>query len=198
MAIFTNATMSGGTHNIAQSSLLKSTLSGHLWDCKVCSVDTSGSTPVYTPIEVDNGVMVKVGDFTGDGLQERIATIAGVKDKVGFICSPAVIKDALTRAQADETNFYHKAGQLAKVYEVQGDEYDPDIFGVSLSAFTAGSQANVEVGAYVILDGNGKYVAQASAPTASAYGFIGKVHSIQTGLYYNLVRIAVIQNVDNN
>lgn len=198
MAIFTNATMSGGTHNIAQSSLLKSTLSGHLWDCKVCSVDTSGSTPVYTPIEVDNGVMVKVGDFTGDGLQERIATIAGVKDKVGFICSPAVVKDALTRAQADETNFYHKAGQLAKVYEVQGDKYDPDIFGVSLGAFTAGSQANVEVGAYVILDGNGKYVAQAAAPTASAYGFIGKVHSIQTGLYYNLVRIAVIQNVDNN
>ena len=197
MAIFTNATMSGGTHNIAQSSLIKSTLSGHLWDCKVCNVDTSGSTPVYTPIEVDNGVMVKVGDFTGDGLQERYATIAGVKDKVGFVCSPAVIKDAFTRAQADETNFYHKAGQLAKVYEIQGDEFDPDIVGVSLTAFTDASQANVELGAYVILDGNGKYVAQASAPTASSYGFIGKVHSIQAGLYYTVVRIAVIQNVDN-
>ena len=198
MAIFTNATVSGGTHNIAQSSLIKSTLSGHLWDCKVCSVDSSGSTPVYTPIEVDNGVMVKVGDFTGNGLQERIATIAGVKDKVGFICSPPLVKDALTRGQADESNFYHKAGQLAKVYEIQGDEYDPDIIGVSLSAFTDASQGNVAEGAYVILDGNGKYVAQAAAPTASAYGFIGKVHSIQTGLYHTLVRIAVIQNVDNN
>lgn len=195
--IYTNSTMTGGTHGIFQSSLLKSTLSGHIWDCLVCSVNTSGSTPVYTPIEVDNGVAVKVGDFTGNGLQERYATIAGVKDKVGIVGSPALVKDAFTRAQADETNFYHKAGQLAKVYEVQGDEFDPDIFGVSLSAFTDASQANVAEGAYVILDGNGKYVAQASAPTASNYGFIGKVHSIQAGLYYTVVRIAVIQNVDN-
>lgn len=195
--IYTNSTMTGGTHGIFQSSLLKSTLSGHIWDCLVCSVNTSGSTPVYTPIEVDNGVAVKVGDFTGNGLQERYATIAGVKDKVGIIGSPALVKDAMTRAQADETNFYHKAGQLAKVYEVQGDEFDPDIFGVSLSAFTDASQANVAEGAYVVLDGNGKYVAQASAPTASNYGFIGRVHSIQSGLYYTVVRIAVIQNVDN-
>ena len=195
--IYTNTTMSGGTHGIFQSSLLESTLSGHLWDCLVCSVDTSGSTPVYTPIEVDNGVAVKVGTETGNGLQERYATIAGVKDKVGITGSPALVKDAFTRAQADETNFYHKAGQLAKVYEVRGDEYDYDIFGVGLHQFTDASQANVKVGAYVILDGNGKYVAQAAKPTASSYGFIGKVHSIQTGLYYSVVRIAVIQNVDN-
>lgn len=195
--IYTNTTMSGGTHGIFQSSLLESTLSGHLWDCLVCSVDTSGSTPVYTPIAVDNGVAVKVGTETGNGLQERYATIAGVKDKVGITGSPALVKDAFTRAQADETNFYHKAGQLAKVYEVRGDEYDYDIFGVGLHQFTDASQANVKVGAYVILDGNGKYVAQAAKPTASSYGFIGKVHSIQTGLYYSVVRIAVIQNVDN-
>jgi len=196
--IFTNSTMTGGTHGIFQSSLLESTLSGHLWDCLVCSVDNSGSTPVYTPIEVDNGVAVKVGTETGNGLQERYATIAGVKDKVGITGSPALVKDAFTRGQADETNFYHKAGQLAKVYEVRGDEFDYDVFGVGLHQFTDASQANVKLGAYVILDGNGKYVAQAAKPTASNYGFIGKVHSIQTGLYYSVVRIAVIQNVDNN
>ena len=196
--IYTNSTMTGGTHGIFQSSLLVSTLAGHIWDCLVCSVDSSGSTPVYTPIDVDNGVAVRVGTETGNGLQERYATIAGVKDKVGITGSPALIKDAFTRGQADETNFYHKAGQLAKVYEVRGDEYDYDIFGVGLHQFTDASQANVEVGAYVVLDGNGKYVAQASKPTASNYGFIGKVHSIHTGLFYSVVRIAVIQNVDNN
>ena len=196
--IYTNTTMTGGTHGIFQSSLLESTLSGHLWDCLVCSVDTSGSTPVYTPIDVDNGVAVKVGTETGNGLQERYATIAGVKDKVGITGSPALTKDAFTRGQADEANFYHKAGQLAKVYEVRGDAYDYDIFGVGLHQFTDASQANVKEGAYVILNGSGKYVAQAAAPTASSYGFIGKVHSIQQGLFYTLVRIAVIQNVDNN
>ena len=197
MGIYTNAAVSGGTHIIAQSSLIKSTLTGHIWDCQVCSADTSGSTPVYTPIEVDNGVMVKVGGFTGNGLQERVATIAGVKDKVGFICSVPLVKDAMTRGQADESYFYHKAGQLARVYEIQGDEFDPDIIGVSLNAFTDASQANVAKDAYVILDGAGKYVAQASKPTASSYGFIGQVHSIQVGMNYTLVRIAVIQNVDN-
>jgi len=198
MAIYIDGQMTGGNHGIFQSSLLESTLSGHLWDCLVSTVDTTGSTPVYTPIEVDNGVAVCVGDYTGNGLQERYAKIAGVKDKVGITGSPAIVKDAMTQAQASETNFYHKAGQLAKVYEIQGDEFDPDIIGVSLGAFTDASQANVEFGAYVILDGNGKYVAQASKPSASGYGFIGQVHSIQNGLYHTLVRIAVLQNVDNN
>lgn len=198
MAIYIDGQMTGGNHGIFQSSLLESTLSGHLWDCLVSTVDTSGSTPVYTPIEVDNGVAVCVGDYTGNGLQERYATIAGVKDKVGITGSPEVIKDAFTRAQASETNFYHKAGQLAKVYEVRGDKYDHDIFGVGKHQFTDASQSAVKEGAYVVLDGNGKYVAQAAAPTASAYGFIGQIHSIQTGLFYDVVRIAVIQNVDNN
>lgn len=196
--IYTNATMSGGEHGLFQSSLLESTLSGHLWDCKVCSVDTSGATPVYTPIDVDNGTAVCVLTETGNGLQERYAKIAGVKDKVGIVGTPAIVKDAFTRAQADETNFYNKAGNLSKVYEVRGDAYDYDIFGVGKHQFTQASQANITLGAYVILDGNGKYVAQAAAPTASSYGFIGKVHSIQEGLYYTVVRIAVIQNVDNN
>lgn len=198
MAIYTNAEFVGGSHGIFQSSLLESTLSGHLWDCLVSTVDTSGSTPVYTPIEVDNGVAVCVGDYTGNGLQERYAKIAGVKDKVGITGSPAVIKDAFTQAQAAETNFYHKAGQLAKVYEVRGDEYDHDIFGVGKHQFTSASQSAVAVGAYVVLDGNGKYVAQAAEPTAANYGFIGQIHSIQTGLFYDVVRIAVIQNKDNN
>lgn len=196
--LYTNGNLTGGTHGIFQSSLLVSTIAGHIWDCKVCTIDTSGSTPVYTPVDVDNGVPVCVLGETGNGLQERYAKIAGVKDKVGITGSPALVKDARNQADASEANFYHKAGQLAKVYEVRGDAYDYDIFGVGLHQFTDASQANVEVGAYVVLDGNGKYVAQAAQPTMTNYGFVGKVHSIQTGMYYTLVRIAVIQNVDNN
>lgn len=180
-------------HIVFESSLLKSTITGHIWDAKIQG--TSGG--LLVDINCDNGVAVKMGDFTGNGLQERNATIAGVKDKVGIVGSVPLVKDAYNQAQADEINFYNKAGQLAKVYEVQGDEYDPDIFGVSRMAFTSADNTIV-VGNYVVLDGTGGYTAQASAPTMSSYGFVGKIHSIKVGTYYTLVRIAVIQNVDNN
>lgn len=185
--------MSVTEHVVAESSLIKSTLTGHIWDARIQGT-VSGQT---VDINCDNGVMVKMGGFTHDGLQERTATVAGVKDKVGFVCTPALIKDAYNQVQSSEINFYNKAGKLAKVYEIQGDEYDPDIIGVSKMAFTSADNTIVE-GNYVILNGNGGYVAQASAPTMSAYGFVGQIHSIQTGLYYTLVRIAVLQNVDNN
>lgn len=198
MAIYTDATVIGGNHIIAQSSNLKSTISGHLFDALISEKTTVSGETKYTPIPCDNGVMVHLEIFSGDGLQERYAVIAGVKDKVGFVCSPPLVKDATTKAQESEANFYHKAGVLAKVYEVQGDPHDPDIFGVSMEGFTEASQTNVKVGAYVVLDGNGKYVAQAAKPTMSNYGFVGQIHSIQTGMFYTLVRIAAIQNVDNN
>ena len=65
--------------------------------------------------------------------------------------------------------------------------------------FTTASQAlATTVDNYVVLDGNGKYVAQASKPTMSNYGFVAKVHSVWTNNDYTLVRLYVIQNVDNN
>lgn len=195
MAIYTDATIAGGAHGIWQSSLLRSTIAGHLWDCKVVEEESgSGSSVIRTDIDVDNGVAVHVGDFTGNGLQERYATIAAVGDKIGVTATPAVVKDAFTRAQADETNFYNKAGHLSKVYQVEGDQFDPDIFGVGLHQFTTASQANVKEGAYVVVNGSGQWVAQAAAPSAATYGFIGKVHSIHKGLYYSVVRILVVQN----
>jgi hypothetical protein len=91
MAIYSNLTaLPAGNHGIFQSSLLKATISGHLWDCRVVDGENN-------EIPVDNGVAVKVGAFThaDDGLQERFATIAGVHDKIGVTGSPAIVKDAL-------------------------------------------------------------------------------------------------------
>lgn len=201
MAIFGNLTeLATGQHGIFESSLLKSTLAGHLWDCLVVTESGSGASITRTPIDVDNATAVKVGAFThnNNGLQERYATIAGVKDKIGVVGTPALIKDARTQIEATEGYFFNKAGDDSKVYEVVGDEYDGDIFGVSLNMFTTASQANVVKDAYVILDGNGKYVAQAAKPTMANFGFVGQVHSIYTNNTYTLVRIYVLQNVDNN
>lgn len=201
MAIFSNLTeLAAGQHGIFESSLLKSTISGHLWDCLV--VTESGTAPniTRTPIDVDNGVAVKVGAFTHDdeGLQERYATIAGVKDKIGVIGTPALIKDNLTTFTGNESFFYNKAGNDSKVYEVVGDEFDGDIFGVTDVLFTTASKSAIQKDAYVVVDGNGKYVAQAAKPTMANYGFVGQIHSIYTNNFYTIVRIYVLQNVDNN
>lgn len=203
MAIYSNLTpLAMGMHGVFESSLLKSTISGHLWDCLVVEDDTAN--PVV-PIDVDNGVAVKVGAFvTGTdnaqiGLQERYATVAGVKDKVGIIGSYALIKDARTKLEETEPYFYNKAGQDSKVYEVIGDEYDGDIFGIGLHQFTDGTQSlATTIGNYVVLDGNGKYVAQAAKPTMDNYGFVARIHSTWTNNDYTLVRLYVIQNKDNN
>ena len=201
MAIYTNMNeIPAGTQPIFESSLLKSSISGHIWDCLVVSETGSGANITRTPIEVPNCTPVKVGGFThnGNGLQERYATIAGVADKIGVVGSVALIKDNLTTFTGNESFFANKAGVDSKVYEVYGDEYDGDIFGVTKEAFTTASQANIAVGNYVVVDGNGKYVAQTAKPTASSYGFIGQIHSLYTNNFYTMVRIYVLQNVDNN
>lgn len=201
MAIFSNLTeLAAGQHGIFESSLLKSTISGHLWDCLVVTESGSGANITRTPIDVDNGVAVKVGAFThnDEGLQERYATIAGVKDKIGVIGTPALIKDNLTTFTGNESFFYNKAGNDSKVYEVVGDEFDGDIFGVTDVLFTTASKSAIQKDAYVVVDGNGKYVAQAAKPTMANYGFVGQIHSIYTNNFYTIVRIYVLQNVDNN
>ena len=184
-----------GQHGVFEASLLKSQLSGHLWDCLAVDNETDKN-----PIAMDNGVCVKVGAHThnDNGLQERYCTIAGVKDKIGVTGSVVNIKDARTALEATEPYFEVRAGEDSKVYEVIGDQYDGDIFGVGLHQFTAASQSLVRVDNYVVLDGTGKYVAQAAKPTLANYGFVAQIHSIWTNNVYTLVRLYVIQNKDNN
>ena len=202
MAIFGNLTARPmGQKGVFEASLLKSTISGHLWDCLL--VTESGTAPniTRTPIAAENGVCVKVGDFTNNdnGLQERYATIAGVKDKIGVTGSVVNVKDARTKLEETEPYFEVPAGEDCKVYEVIGDQYDGDIFGVCLHQFTAATQSLATTrGNYVVLDGNGKYVASASKPTMANFGFVAQVHSTWTNNDYTLVRLYVIQNEDNN
>ena len=195
MAIYTNLKeVPTGTHGIWRSSLLRSTIAGHILDARVQgTVDGQ-----VVDIDVDNGVALKLGAWTHDGLQERTATIAGVKDKIVVTGSPAIVKDAFTRNQASETNFYIPAGQLARVYQIEGDAIDGDIFGVADFQFSNQDPTDVAVDAYVVVDGNGGWVAQAAKPAANSYGFIGQIHSIQKGLTYSVVNIFAIQNTDKN
>lgn len=188
MAIYTNLkAIERKLHGLFESSKLLSTDVGNLYDALV----RDGSD---TEIAVDNGVAIKIGDYTGNGLQERYATIAGVGDKIAVTGAPANVKTALTTEQGQPYNFTNPAGKPAKAYQIQDVDVHTDVFGIASYQFTDDSASEVKVGAYVVVDGNGAWVAQASAPDADTYGFIGKVHSISVGTYYTIVRIQVVQN----
>lgn len=180
MAIFTNLNMvESDKHGMFESSRLKATVVGHLYDAIV----RDGADEA---IGVDNGVAICVKEYTGDGLQTRYATIAAAGDKIAVVGSPAIVKDAFTKTQEAEYNFTHKAGAVAKAYEI----VEEDIFAVAEYQFTSGTPT---VGAYVTVDGNGAWVATDADPTATN-GFVGKVHSIAANEFYKMVRIEVIQN----
>lgn len=181
MAVYTNMeAVKSGKHGMFESSRIKATITGHLYD-------------VVFDEDIDNGVLVAVKGYTGDGLQEREGAVATAKNKVAVTGNPALIKDAFTRQQNQPYNYYNRAGIDVKCYELVPE----DIFAVADYQFTEGSKTNVKVGAYVTVDGNGAYVAAASEGSLkTTNGFVGKIHSLSVGLYYTMVRIEVIQNTE--
>lgn len=180
MAIYTNLKeVKANVHGMFESSRIKATNCGHLYDAIVRDENE-------VEIPVDNGVCLKMGAFTHDGLQTKYATIAATGDKVAVTGNPALIKDAFTKLQAAEFNYYVEAGVPVKTYEL----VEEDIFAVAKYQFVNGDPV---VDAYVTVDGNGAYVATAEMP-ADTYGFIGQVHSIASNDFYPMIRIEVIKN----
>ena len=183
MAIFTNMeAVKLQKHGIAETTGLAATENGFLYDLIVRDGENK-------EISVDNGVAVKVGTMTGDGLQTRYATIAGEGDKIAFVADVPVIKVAFTKAQADEWNFTNRAGKPVRAYEVLNK--NTEMFGIADYQITSGT---VTKGAKVVVDGNGGWKIEAN-PSASTYGFIGEVADIAKAMNSTIVRISVVQNV---
>ena len=179
-------------HGLFESSKLLATDVGNIYD--VIVRDSSEN-----PIDVDNGVAVHVGTYTGNGLQERYATIASAKESIAVIGTPANVKTAMTKAQEQAYNFTNSAGTPAKAYQIQDAKVHDDIFAVASYQFTDDTAAKVKVGALVVVDGKGAWEAHESTELETlkaSNGFIGQVHSISVGTYYTIVRIEVVQNVD--
>lgn len=175
-----------------ESSLLMSTDVGNLYDVIVRDENNK-------EIECDNGVAIKVGEYVGDGLEERYATIATAKDAIAVVGSAPDVKSALTKAQAQPYNFTNTAGKPAKAYQIQDAKVHSDIFGVASYQFTDGTAALVKVGALVVVDGKGAWEAHDSSELdtlKASNGFVGKIHSVSVGSYYTIVRIQVVQNVE--
>ena len=192
MAIYTKYTeaVETGKHGIVRLSRLKASDVGRIYDLLV--ENASGEA-----IAVDRGTALKVGAKINDGLQVRKATIAKTTDKIVVVSNPATIKDAFTRAQEEESNYYVKAGEIVKAHEVVTD--DQEVFGVADYQFSTvvDSTNGPQFGNYVVVDGNGGYVELAAMPDVDTYGYIGQIIGFETSYNtdFKAVLIECIQNV---
>ena len=193
MAIFTNlVAKEQKLHGLFESSQLLATDVGNIYDALVR--DESNS-----PIPVDNGVALKVDTFSGNGLEERYATIAKITDKIAVTGAPAEVKTALTTEQGQAYNYTNPAGKPVKTYQIADPSVHTDIFGIASYQCTDDSAEKVKVGNRVTVDGKGAWVASEATELTTLQGtngFIGKIHSLSVGTYYTIVRIQVLQNKD--
>lgn len=191
--VYTNlASREKNMHGLFESSALLATDVGNVYDAFVRDESEK-------PIAVDNGVALKIGDYSGNGLEERYATIAKITDKIAVTGAPAEVKTALTTEQGQAYNYTNPAGKPVKTYQIADPSVHTDIFGIASYQFTDDSAEKVKVGNLVTVDGKGAWIASKATELTTLQGtngFIGKIHSLSVGTYYTIVRIQVLQNKD--
>lgn len=143
MNVFDNIV--GAKHAVAESSLLKSTITGHIYSLK-CHKD------------LDNGSIVSVGDWVE-------AQVFNSKDYVEgehpiLVLTTPIGYNSDRRSYQDECYFYNAKNEIARGYEL----HNGDIFTVSAEMF-AGDPA---VGKFI----DGTYTV---AEVAGGTGFVGEI-----------------------
>lgn len=159
MNVFDN--IQGTPYVVAESSRLKATVSGHIYDLKMTE-------------DTDNGTIVAVGNFVEEQVFEAKTYAAG--DTPYLVLTPSLAYNG-KKAWSDEKYFYNAKGEIARAYELHKD----DIFTISADAFT-GSPA---VGKYV----DATYAVADSAPATGFVGeIIEEVTYTNSTSYRILVR----------
>ena len=145
MNVFDN--IQGTAHVVAESSRLKATTVGHIYDLEMIE-------------DTDNGSIVAIGALSDLGVQVFKAKAYAAGEKPYLVLTPPLAYNG-KKAWSDEKYFYNAQGEVARAYEL----HVGDIFTVSADAFT-GSPA---VGKYV----DSTYtVAEA---TTNIHGFVGEI-----------------------
>ena len=112
--VFDNIT--GKVHAVAESSRLKATGAGHIYDLEMIA-------------DTDNGTIVNLGAHV-EGQVYKAATYASGK-KPYLVLTPALAYNG-RKAYSDEKYFYNAKGEIARAYEL----YVDDIYTISADAFT--------------------------------------------------------------
>ena len=159
MNVFDN--IQGTAHVVAESSRLKATTAGHIYDLEMIE-------------DTDNGTIVAVGAHVEGQVFKAKTYAAG--DAPYLILTPPLAYNG-KKAWSDEKYFYNAKGEIARAYELHKD----DVFTISADAFT-GSPA---VGKYV----DATYTVAESAPATGFVGeIIEEVTYTNSTSYRVLVR----------
>ena len=159
MNVFDN--IQGTPHVVAESSRLKATTTGHIYDLEMIE-------------DTDNGSIVAVGAHVEGQVFKAKAFANG--DKPYLVLTPPLAYNG-KKAWSDEKYFYNAKGEIARAYEL----YKDDIFTVSADAFTG----SPEVGKYV----DATYTVKESAPATGFVGeIIEEVTYTNSTSYRILVR----------
>ena len=159
MNVFDN--IQGVAHVVAESSRLKATTTGHIYDLEMIE-------------DTDNGTIIAVGAHVEGQVFKAKTYAAG--DKPYLVLTPPLAYNG-KKAWSDEKYFYNARGEIARAYELHKD----DIFTVSADAFTG----SPEVGKYV----DATYTVKESAPATGFVGeIIEEVTYTNSTSYRILVR----------
>ena len=132
----------GDAHVVAESSRLKATTAGHIYDLEMIA-------------DTDNGTIVALGAHVEGQVYKAKTYAAG--DKPYFILTPPLAYNG-KKSWSDEKYFYNAKGEIARAYELNVD----DIFTLSADAFTG----TVAVGKYV----DATYAIKDTAPSTGFVG----------------------------
>lgn len=143
MNVFDN--IKGTPHAVAESSMLKATIAGHIYSLK-CHKD------------LDNGSIVSVGDWVEAQVFNSKDYVAG--EHPILILTPPIGYNSDRRIYQDECYFYNAKNEIARGYEL----HDGDIFTVSEAMFSG----DPAVGKFI----DGTYTVAEAAGDA---GFVGEI-----------------------
>ena len=153
----------GDAHVVAESSRLKATTAGHIYDLEMID-------------DTDNGTIVAIGAHVEGQVYKAKAYATG--DKPYLVLTPALAYNG-KKAWSDEKYFYNANGEIARAYELNVD----DIYTVSADAFTG----DVAVGKYV----DATYAIKDAAPETGFAGEVIEEVNYTNSVSYRIRVIAL-------
>lgn len=131
MNVFDN--IKGAAHVVCESSRLKATGAGHIYDLK-CHKD------------IDNGTIVVIGNHVEGQVYQAKDYVAGEKP---YLVLTAPLAYNGRKVWSDEKYFYNAQGEIARAYEL----CEGDIFTISAEAFIGAPEVGKFVdAAYTVAD----------------------------------------------
>lgn len=149
---------------------------------RFCTVDNSGSSPVYTPAAVENGVIAKLIGYE-DGQREVMTAIAASDtDDLNECVIVAGVEVDYDERKKNLDEYINEAGKITRGYILRSR----NLFSVTKEAFVSATAPSA-VGAEAGIGANGKI----STSVASGKTKLGDVVAIENAGRYTYYTIRI-------